>query len=335
MLLLIGIVEFFGGVLIWFLVVLICIACISLAGPHPLVFTSRSAYGLPLRVTSETERSMSMTFRNIVIFDTSPEVEAKFLTGNFLMDIVVYYRLVINCLGVERHIRADHAINVIFAPLRMLIDLLRGFSVSDLGAIPPVNLKCWSFACVEESHGCNSYCAVIGESPRSPIREYPSPFIYDGSILHNTQLTISDTGIYARGSHSQESHYYTYGADYVKPVSLIKLVFALSVLVGISFFVIGVRLNAYGIDHTIFSTQMAGWWLMVLGGILTLGRLLMFFAQWVVPSSSNNVTHKYRLTSSNYCITVMCIGRTQMASVLNTEKQVAIIGGLAEGSSVM
>ena len=51
-------------------------------------------------------------------------------------------------------------------------------------------------------------------------------------------------------------------------------------------------------------------------------------------SHGNTVTQKYLLTSPNYCITVMCIGRTNMANVLSTEKQVAIISGLAEGSSI-
>jgi IS1 family transposase len=45
------------------------------------------------------------------------------------------------------------------------------------------------------------------------------------------------------------------------------------------------------------------------------------------------VTQKL-LTSTNYCNTVLAIGRAHMANVLGTEKQVAIIGGLAEGSSI-
>ncbi|PYV67147.1 MAG: hypothetical protein DMG96_40210, partial [Acidobacteria bacterium] len=43
----------------------------------------------------------------------------------------------------------------------------------------------------------------------------------------------------------------------------------------------------------------------------------------------NTVTHKYLLTRYNYCNTV--IG---MANVLNTDKRVAVIGALAEGSSI-
>jgi IS1 family transposase len=48
----------------------------------------------------------------------------------------------------------------------------------------------------------------------------------------------------------------------------------------------------------------------------------------------NTVTQKYYLTSANYCNTVLSIGSTQMANILSTEKQVAIISGLAEGSSI-
>jgi IS1 family transposase len=55
---------------------------------------------------------------------------------------------------------------------------------------------------------------------------------------------------------------------------------------------------------------------------------------WQGVLHGNTVTQKYFLTSDNYCNTVMCIGRTRMANVLSTEKQVAVIGALAEGSSI-
>jgi IS1 family transposase len=53
------------------------------------------------------------------------------------------------------------------------------------------------------------------------------------------------------------------------------------------------------------------------------------------PSSfhANNVTQKL-LTVSDYCNTLLAIGRAHMANVLSTEKQIAVIGGLAEGSSI-
>jgi len=46
------------------------------------------------------------------------------------------------------------------------------------------------------------------------------------------------------------------------------------------------------------------------------------------------VTHKYLLTSPNYCNTVIAIGRAQMANVLSMEKKIAVISGLAEGSGI-
>jgi IS1 family transposase len=49
---------------------------------------------------------------------------------------------------------------------------------------------------------------------------------------------------------------------------------------------------------------------------------------------ANTVPHKYPLTSSIYWGTVMGIGRTNMPNILPTEKQVAIIGALAEGSGI-
>lgn len=49
---------------------------------------------------------------------------------------------------------------------------------------------------------------------------------------------------------------------------------------------------------------------------------------------ANTVSHKYRLTSPNYCNTLISIGRAHMANVLSTDKQIAVISALAEGSSI-
>ncbi len=48
----------------------------------------------------------------------------------------------------------------------------------------------------------------------------------------------------------------------------------------------------------------------------------------------NTVPRKYPLTSVNYRGTVIAIGRTNMANVLDSKKQVAIISALAEGSGI-
>lgn len=50
--------------------------------------------------------------------------------------------------------------------------------------------------------------------------------------------------------------------------------------------------------------------------------------------SMNIVTHKYLLTTKTYCNTLIAIGRASMANILPIEKQVAIIGALAEGSGI-
>jgi IS1 family transposase len=47
-----------------------------------------------------------------------------------------------------------------------------------------------------------------------------------------------------------------------------------------------------------------------------------------------SVTQKYPLTSSNYCNTVIAIGRAHMANILSTDKQIAVISALAEGSGI-
>jgi IS1 family transposase len=47
-----------------------------------------------------------------------------------------------------------------------------------------------------------------------------------------------------------------------------------------------------------------------------------------------SVTQKYHLTAHNYCNTLIAIGRTAMANILSIDKQIVVIGALAEGSSI-
>jgi IS1 family transposase len=105
-------------------------------------------------------------------------------------------------------------------------------------------------------------------------------------------------------------------------------------LCGTLMFILGVWLNIYGIDRGPIYILMAGWLLVVAGAFLVFMLLIPLLAQWVLPSSDNNVPQKYSLTSINYWGTVIGIGRMQMANVLEKSKQAAIIGGLAEGSSI-
>ncbi len=51
------------------------------------------------------------------------------------------------------------------------------------------------------------------------------------------------------------------------------------------------------------------------------------------PLHGNNVTQKL-LTKLDYCNTLIASGRHHMANVLSTDKQIAVIGALAEGSSI-
>lgn len=51
--------------------------------------------------------------------------------------------------------------------------------------------------------------------------------------------------------------------------------------------------------------------------------------------SRNTVSHKYLLTAYHLCNTVMTVQReAAMANILSTDKQIAVIGALAEGSSI-
>jgi hypothetical protein len=50
--------------------------------------------------------------------------------------------------------------------------------------------------------------------------------------------------------------------------------------------------------------------------------------------NSGEVRREHECNTTGKCNTVLSIGSTQMANILSTEKQVAIISGLAEGSSI-
>ena len=52
------------------------------------------------------------------------------------------------------------------------------------------------------------------------------------------------------------------------------------------------------------------------------------------PFHANTVTQKYLLTSTNYCNTLIARGNKAMANILSTDKQVAVISALAEGSGI-
>ena len=90
-----------------------------------------------------------------------------------------------------------------------------------------------------------------------------------------------------------------------------------------------------------------GWWI-VLACCLNIAGLGMFMLTMIACNengkqqeadgscshSVNTVPRKYLLTSTNYWGTVIGIGRTDMPNVLSTDKQVAVISALAEGSGI-
>jgi hypothetical protein len=89
-------------------------------------------------------------------------------------------------------------------------------------------------------------------------------------------------------------------------------------------------------------------WILALCGCGYVGSTLFGLASWGKTNYyghsycgdkgwfhfSNTVPQKYLLTSDSYWGTVIAIGSTQMANVLDSKKQAAIISALAEGSSI-
>ena len=153
-------------------------------------------------------------------------------------------------------------------------------------------------------------------------------------LSHRYQLPVGYARIYHQSKERKPRDPYPYASDNVERFSRINLLLSISVLVGASSFFVGLRLNFYGVDHILFRFQMIGWMLMMCSAPSSrLAHFLCFLLNGF-SHDDNTVPQKYPLTSSNYWGTVKCIGRTNMANVLSTEKQVAVIGALAEGSGI-
>jgi hypothetical protein len=148
------------------------------------------------------------------------------------------------------------------------------------------------------------------------------------------QLAVGYAGIDNQGNEGRPGNSSRNATDKVRSFNRLNLLLLVSALFGVSCFIVGVRLNFYGVDHALLNLTMIGWGLIALGTMLVLLPLLMLFVQLILSRLDDTVTHKYTLTSSNYCNTVISIGRTQMANILSIEKQVAIISALAEGSGI-
>jgi IS1 family transposase len=76
-------------------------------------------------------------------------------------------------------------------------------------------------------------------------------------------------------------------------------------------------------------------WRLALGLTGLLGGFLAFL--WglnLIFAHEFNVSQKYLLTSPNYCNTLIARGDEAMANALSTDKQVAVISALAEGSGI-
>jgi hypothetical protein len=113
-----------------------------------------------------------------------------------------------------------------------------------------------------------------------------------------------------------------------------------------------VRLGYLGLCHIGDGLRFVGWCFIVSGlAVFCVAILSAFFnclpwswrrcLQEYKQSQDEHVSHsqisvprKYPLTNINYRGTVIGIGSTQMANVLDSKKQVAIISALADGSSI-
>jgi IS1 family transposase len=95
----------------------------------------------------------------------------------------------------------------------------------------------------------------------------------------------------------------------------------------------------------IYHYNLRSWrfWLGI--GLVSSGLGAFFLPVYWQDDQQNSHEHQWlhgikivaqkHLTASNYCATVIAVGRLNpMANVLNTDKQIAVIGALAEGSSI-
>ncbi len=159
------------------------------------------------------------------------------------------------------------------------------------------------------------------------------------SVLSGAQLPMNHECIDRQSNECEKRDYSPSTGDTVEPLGGIELLLSIIFFFGITFFVIGLRLNFYGIEHTRFALQMTGWLIMVLGGILALGPIVLLCAKSVLHilddlDGTNTVPQEYMLTSPIYWGTVSGIGRADMPNVLSTDRQVAVIGAFAESSGI-
>jgi hypothetical protein len=155
------------------------------------------------------------------------------------------------------------------------------------------------FPCIDKINLARSYIRSVSK--------LAGEFINPIRFLHSLPLEIKEDAIDNQGDECKESDASTNPRDDVKSFRCIKLILSITFLVGISLFVVGVRLNSYGIDHGRFTYRMTGWWTLVFGTMLVLLPLLMFFTQWVYSRLDNTSDGPKRH------VTVLHIGPTTSA----------------------
>lgn len=95
---------------------------------------------------------------------------------------------------------------------------------------------------------------------------------------HSLQLLMTDDGVYCQSHKSKKSDPHPDTADNVEIPRLGKLLCSTGFFFSVSIFVVGVRLNSYGVYHCIFSFTAIGGIAIVVGTVVGIGSLLVLLS---------------------------------------------------------
>ena len=112
--------------------------------------------------------------------------------------------------------------------------------------------------------------------------------------FHLAKLTSGNARIPDQSDKREKCNYSSHSAYHVEFCGGSKLLLLVLLFFSVPIFIIGMRVNFYGIDYARFTLDVTGWWAMVFGTMLVLGPiavfLAMFLAHWTLPPYDNIIT---------------------------------------------
>jgi len=161
--------------------------------------------------------------------------------------------------------------NRVLGMKHIVANLIRGKLSSYLGCIS--NLQGKALTNVTHSPLSNNIIVIRESENRTLVKLEPSTLVNDKVAMHVPELEIGDQGI-DNGCTSAESGYGVepFCAPYLR--SPVTLFFAIMI------FIVGQRLDSYGLDSAGVVTAVIGWLLMAISAAMLIVFIAPFFAHW-------------------------------------------------------